>query len=118
MLNQIVLMGNIVRKSEEIVITGGKSRMFFTIAVDASTEKEKKSDFIKCSIWETKAETFHKHVEVGQKMVVSGRLKPYKVTKNNETHDDYLVEVNNFYFAGQKPSEKKSDEIDIDSIKF
>ncbi len=117
MLNQVNIMGNLVRKSE-IVVTANKSRIFFTIAVDASTEKEKKTDFIKCSAWETKAETIDKHVEVGQRLVLTGRLKPYKVDNNGNKHDDYLVEIQSFYFAGQKPSEKKQDEIDIDSIKF
>jgi single-strand DNA-binding protein len=79
MLNQVILIGNLVRDPEMKYIQSGKAVGEFTVAVN---RKWKGSDgamreevgYFDCECWGKTAETVAAHVKRGKRVMVVGRL--------------------------------------------
>lgn len=107
MLNQIVLMGRLVRDPELRRTQSGVPVATFRIAVDrdyADKETgERKADFIDVVVWRQLAEFVCKYFVKGQMAVVSGRLQMRGWTDNQgNTRTNAEVVANNVYFGDSK----------------
>ena len=78
MLNQITIMGRMVKDPELRHTNSGTAVASFTLAVDRDFKNdsgEKETDFIDCVAWRGTAEFVDKYFGKGSMAVVSGRLQ-------------------------------------------
>lgn len=73
MINNVTLIGRLVKDVELRATQSGKFVGSFTIAVNGFKEGE--ADFINCVVWEKKAEALANYTSKGSKIGVSGQLK-------------------------------------------
>lgn len=108
MLNNVTLMGRLVRDPDLRTTQSGVSVTNFTIAVDRDFGKDnKESDFPTCIAWRNTAEFIAKHFTKGQMIVVSGALRTGSYTdKDGKKIYKTDVEVSNAYFAESKGENK------------
>lgn len=109
MLNQISVMGRIVRDPELRRTNSGKPVTSFTLACDRdfknSQTGEKEVDFLDCVAWGTTAETVEKFFHKGQMAVATGRLQIRQYTdKNGQKRRQAEILVSSVYFCGSKES--------------
>lgn len=107
MLNNITLIGRIVRDPENRKTTSGKSVTSFTLAVerDARTNGEKVTDFIDCVAWNNTADFVAKYFTKGRMAVVRGRLQ-IRTWKDQDGTNRKAAEViaESVYFGDSKPA--------------
>ena len=107
MLNQIAVMGRLVRDPELRRTSNGTAVASFTLACDrdfADKRSEKKeTDFIDCVAWRGTAETVSKYFTKGRMALVSGRLQFRQWTdKEGQKRRTAEILVSNVYFCGDK----------------
>lgn len=119
-LNQIVLIGRLVRDPEDLKYTKqtGVAVTSFTLAVDRPV-KEKETDFIKVVVWRKQAENVVEYLKKGSQAAVVGRLeiKDYNDKDGNKRKSTEVV-ASNVQFLGGKQSvsnDKNSDSKNSDS---
>jgi len=94
MLNQLVLVGRIVRQPELREAENSKKYSFITLAVPRSFKNvngEYDTDFIDCILWDNVAATTVKYCKKGDIVGVKGRIQSRIVEK--ETEKKSLIEV-------------------------
>lgn len=109
MLNNVSLVGRLVKDPEVKVIGAGTSVCNFTLAVNRPYKNketnEQECDFIQCQAWKSQAEFIGSYVKKGHMVSITGAIN----TRNYQDKDDvtkYVTEVN----VNQVSSlEKKSD---------
>ena len=77
-MNEVWLIGRLVRDPEEKKTPGGKTVAKMTLAVErdfANADGEREADFIDILAWEKLAETCAKHLGKGRLVSVKGRLQ-------------------------------------------
>lgn len=107
MLNQISVMGRIVRDPELRRTNSGKPVTSFTLACDRdfknSQTGEKEVDFLDCVAWNSTAEIVEKYFRKGQMAVASGRLQIRQYTdKNGQKRRQAEILASSVYFCGGK----------------
>ncbi len=107
MLNQISVMGRIVRDPELRRTNSGKPVTSFTLACDRdfknSQTGEKEVDFLDCVAWNSTAETVEKYFRKGQMAAATGRLQIRQYTdKNGQKRRQAEILVSSVYFCGGK----------------
>lgn len=113
MLNQIVLMGRLVRDAETRALAGEQpsSVTRFTLAVnrDYKVNGEEKADFISCIAWNKTGEFIEKYFRKGSMMALTGALETGSYT-NKDGQKVYTseVRVNKVFFTGEKREETGS----------
>lgn len=79
MLNQVSIMGRIVRDPELRRTGSGVAVTSFTLAVDrdymSKDSNERETDFIDCVAWRASAEYAVKYIRKGDMVAVSGRIQ-------------------------------------------
>ena len=78
MLNQIVLVGRLVKSPEVIETESGKSTPYLTLAIPRSfknADGEYDTDFIDCVLWNTVAETTSEYCKQGDLIGIKGRVQ-------------------------------------------
>jgi len=104
-LNQIVLIGRLVRDPELRKTSNNVSVAAFTLAVDRpkAANGETKTDFIDCIAWRQTAEFLCGYFGKGERCAVSGRLDicVWK-DKNGNNRKTAEVIVENAYFCEKK----------------
>ncbi len=113
-MNQVVLIGRLVRDPELRFIAGsGRAVVNFTIAVDKGMSKEKKAemsaagkptaDFIRIVAWGKTAELCADYLSKGSQVAVNGSINTgsYK-TQTGETRYTTDVVANRVEFIGSK----------------
>lgn len=107
MLNNITLMGRIVRDPENRKTATGKSVTSFTLAVerDIKTNGEKETDFIDCVAWNGTADLVAKYFTKGRMAVVRGRLQ-IRTWQDKDGNNRKAAEViaDSVYFGNSKPT--------------
>ena len=86
MLNQLVLVGRIVREPEVKELESGKRVSNITLAVPRSYKNEKgeyDTDFIDCTLWNSVAENTAEYCKVGDMVGIKGRVESYSYEKDN-----------------------------------
>ena len=78
MVNQIVLVGRLVKKPELKLTETGKKISVITLAVPRNYKNingEYETDFLDCTLWTTIAENTNEYCETGDMLGVRGRLQ-------------------------------------------
>lgn len=94
MLNQIVLVGRLVRKPELRTSENSKKYTFITLAVPRSFKNvngEYDTDFIDCILWDNVASSTTEYCDKGDIVGVKGRLQSRLVEK--EDNKKYILDV-------------------------
>lgn len=105
MLNQINLMGRLVRDPEVRAVGNGTNAANFTLAVerDYAKDGQKETDFIDCVAFRQTADFISKYFTKGRMMVVAGRLQIRSWTgKEGNKRKSFEVIVNSAYFGDSK----------------
>lgn len=107
MLNQISVMGRLVREPELRRTNSGKPVTSFTLACDRDFKNtqtgEKEVDFIDCVAWNSTAEIVEKYFHKGQMAVATGRLQIRQYTdKSGQKRSRAEIVVASAYFFGGK----------------
>lgn len=107
-MNQVILMGRLTKDPEVRRTPDGKAVGNYTLAVDRKYAKaDQKADFIRCVVWEKKAEFAEQYLHKGTKIAVTGRIQTGEYTnqRGEKVHTtDVVVEDQEF-------CEKKSDSV-------
>ena len=94
MLNQVVLVGRLVKNPEIQKIENNKSILRITLAVPRSFKNsngEYDTDFIDCTLWDMVAKNTTDYCHKGDIIGIKGRLQTSKYEK--EEHIVYKLEV-------------------------
>lgn len=94
MLNQIVIIGRLVREPEIKESEGGHKYTSITLAVPRNYKNkdgEYESDFIDCRLWNAIAENTAEYCHKGDLLGVKGRVETSSYEKNDERK--YVTEV-------------------------
>ena len=94
MLNQIVIIGRLVRNPEIKESEGGHKYTNITLAVPRNYKNsngEYESDFIDCRLWNGIAENTAEYCHKGDIVGIKGRIQTSSYEKDNQKH--YITEV-------------------------
>lgn len=78
MLNQIILVGRLVKTPEVIETESGKKMSYITLAIPRTfknADGEYDTDFIDCVLWEAVAESTSEYCKQGDIVGVKGRVQ-------------------------------------------
>ena len=109
MLNEIVVMGRLVRDPELRRTGNGIAVASFTLACERDIAPKdggnREVDFIDCVAWRQTGEFVSKYFIKGQMAAVSGRLqiRPWKDKDGNDRRTAEIL-VDHVYFCGKKES--------------
>lgn len=112
MLNNIIIMGRLVKAPELKSTKSGISVLSFSVANERDFAKgeEKKTDFIDCVAWRSTAEFISKYFKKGSMIVVQGRLQSRKwEDRDGNKRTSWEIQVNNAYFGESKKETNSSD---------
>jgi single-strand binding protein len=124
-INNVTLVGRLVRDAEARTTKSGKNIAAFTIAV-SGIEKEY-VDFIDCLAWGKTADVVTKYTGKGKRVGVVGKLHINKYeTKDGEKRSRAEVIVNSIQLLSSAEASKKedagetkpSDEVNLDDVKL
>ena len=120
MLNQITIMGRMVKDPELRHTNSGLAVASFTLAVDRDFKNdsgEKETDFIDCVAWRGTAEFVDKYFSKGNMAVVSGRLqiRSYADKDGNKRKAAEIV-ASNVYFADSKKTAQSGNTNGVDTL--
>ena len=109
MLNQVVLVGRLVRDPELRKTDTNKSVTSITLAIPRSFKNangEYETDFIDCQLWEQTAKATCEYTNKGDIVGVKGRIQSRVVEENN--NKKYLTEIiaEKVTFLSSKKEEK------------
>lgn len=110
-MNRVILMGRLTADPEIRYTQDGKAVGNYTLAVDRRVAKqEQKADFIRCQVWEKKAEIAEKYFRKGTKLVITGRIQTgsYKDRDGKTIYTTDIV-VEDQEFAESKKTEDTPD---------
>lgn len=88
MLNQVILVGRLVRNPELQLTENGKKRSSITLAVSRSYKNqngEYDTDFFDCTLWTGIAENTHEYCKSGDVIGVKGRLQTWMLENDDGT---------------------------------
>jgi single-strand DNA-binding protein len=113
MINNITIIGRLVR-DPELRYTGNSTAVAsFTVAVErpfTNAQGEKETDFVSCVVWKKPAENLANFTRKGSLIAVAGRIQTRNYT-NNEGRKIYITEVvaeNIQYLDSKKTNESRS----------
>ena len=101
-LNKVMLIGNLGSDPEVRSTTGGNRVATFSLATSrswnsASGEKQEKTEWHRCVVWNSKgtglADVVEKYCKKGDKIYVEGRIE-YRQWQDKENQTRYSTEVN------------------------
>ena len=124
-INNVTLVGRLVRDAEARTTKSGKNIAAFTIAV-SGIEKEY-VDFIDCLAWGKTADVVTQYTSKGKRVGIVGKLHINKYeTKDGEKRSRAEVIVNSIQLLSSAEASKKedaeetkpSDEVNLDDVKL
>ena len=101
-LNKVMLIGNLGSDPEVRSTTGGNRVATFSLATSRqwnspNGEKQEKTEWHRCVVWNTKgsglADVVEKYVKKGDKLFVEGRIE-YRQWQDKENQTRYSTEIN------------------------
>lgn len=120
MLNQITIMGRMVKDPELRHTNSGLAVASFTLAVDRDFKNdsgENETDFIDCVAWRGTAEFVDKYFGKGSMAVVSGRLQIRSYTdKDGNKRKASEIVASNVYFADSKKATQSGNNGGMDAL--
>lgn len=88
MLNQVILVGRLVRNPELQITDSGRKRSSITLAVSRGYKNqngEYDTDFFDCTLWTGIAENTHEYCKSGDVIGVKGRLQTWMLENDDGT---------------------------------
>lgn len=112
MLNQIVLVGRLVRKPELKVSENSKKYTFITLAVPRSFKNvngEYETDFVDCILWDNIASNTTEYCNKGDIVGIKGRLQTRILEKDDTKRNvlEVIAEKVTFLSSNKETSEQK-----------
>ena len=111
MINQVVLIGRLVRDVELRKTASGKSTVTFSLAVNRmkAGESGRDVDFITCVAWNKTAENMGKFLKKGSLIGVEGRIqsRTYKNKQGNTVSVNEVL-VNQIHFLETKRGQQNT----------
>ena len=95
MLNQIILVGRLVKTPEVIETESGKKMSYITLAIPRTFKNddgEYDTDFIDCVLWEVVAESTSEYCKQGDIVGVKGRVQS-RMTEDEDGNNYKKMEV-------------------------
>ena len=103
MFNKAILMGRLTANPELKTTPNGVAVTTFTLAVERSHGKEKKTDFIDCVAWRGTAEFITKWFSKGRMLGIVGEINTRKYTdKEGNNRTAFEVAASEAFFTGEK----------------
>ena len=111
MLNQVVLVGRIVKTPELRVTDNGKKTATVTLAVPRNYKNsngEYETDFLDCTLWTNVAENTTEYCQTGDMVGVKGRIQT-RVIQNEDGTKKKKTEIvaEKVTFLAQSPNSKE-----------
>ena len=114
MLNQLVLVGRLVREPELKETENGKKVTNITLAVPRNYKNAEgvyDTDFIDCTLWNSVAENTAEYCKVGDMVGIKGRVESYNYEKDNQKFSGMKVQAEKVTFlAASKEYKEKNEE--------
>lgn len=111
MLNQVVLVGRIVKTPELKVTETGKKTATVTLAVPRNyknSEGEYDTDFLDCTMWTNVAENTSEYCQTGDMVGVKGRIQTRVIESEDGTKKKKTeIVAEKVTFLATSPSNKK-----------
>ena len=116
MLNQIILVGRLVRTPELQLTESGKKRTSITLAVSRSYKNqngEYDTDFLDCTLWTAIAENTAEYCKSGDVIGVKGRLQTWLIDNEDGTkHKKMEIVAEKVTFLASARNDKKTNNDD------
>ena len=120
-LNNVNLIGRMVREEEIRATSTGKKVLTFTLAVNNANDT---ANFIECVAWENTAEFISKYAKKGAGIAVTGVLNQESWEKDGQKRSKLNVVVRDVQLLENKPMtktqpvEEMSEPVDLSQIPF
>ena len=120
MLNQVILVGRLVRNPELQVTDSGKKRSSITLAVSRGYKNlngEYDTDFFDCTLWTGIAENTHEYCKSGDVIGVKGRLQTWMLENDDGTKTkkmEIIAEKVTFLSSARNDKVLENDDISDD----
>ena len=120
-LNNVNLIGRMVREEEIRATSTGKKVLTFTLAVNKANDT---ANFIECVAWENTAEFISKYANKGARIAVTGVLNQESWEKDGQKRSKLNVVVRDVQLLENKPItktqpvEEMSEPVDLSQIPF
>ena len=115
MLNQIVLVGRLVKTPELKATENGKKTSTITLAVPRNYKNmngEYDTDFLECTLWTNVAENTSEYCQAGDMIGVKGRIQSRIITQEDGTKKKKTeIVAEKVTFLAQGNNSKKKEEI-------
>jgi single-strand DNA-binding protein len=127
MLNQIVLIGRLVRDPELRYTPSGVPVAGFPLAVDrpfTNAQGQRETDFFDIVVWRKQAELVSAHLQKGRLVAIQGRLQARSYdTPEGQRRKVHEIVADRVTFLDRKPTSSESsmgEEVDVneDDIPF
>ena len=117
MLNQVILVGRLVRTPELQLTDNGKKWSMITLAVNRGYKNqngEYDTDFLDCSLWTAIAENTAEYCKSGDIIGVKGRIQTRLIDNEDGTkHKKMEIIADKVTFLSSSRRDKNEDVIDI-----
>lgn len=116
MLNQVVLVGRIVKTPELRVTESGKKTTTVTLAVPRNYKNmngEYETDFLDCTLWTNVAESTTEYCQTGDMVGVKGRIQTRTIQNDDGSKrrkTEIIAEKVTFLAQSPKSKEEKKNE--------
>lgn len=111
MLNQIVLVGRLVKTPELRITENGKKTSTITLAVPRNYKNingEYETDFLDCTLWTNVAENTSEYCQTGDMIGVKGRVQSRIITQDDGTKKKKTeIVAEKVTFLAQAPKKKE-----------
>ena len=120
MINQIMLVGRLVRTPDLFLTESGKKGTFITLAVGRPFKNingEYDTDFIDCTLWTAVAESTAEYCKTGDIIGIRGRIQT-KIVENEDGSKEKIMEIvaDKVTFLSSSSSKKQDEESKIISV--
>jgi single-strand DNA-binding protein len=117
MLNQVVVVGRLVRDPEVEKTESGKDRTFITVAVPRAYKNENgeyDTDFVDCVLWNSIATNTTEYCHKGDIIGVKGKIETNTYeTEDGEKKKSTQIVAEKVTFLSSKAPEKSDDDLDM-----
>lgn len=108
-LNNVTMLGRLVKDPEMRTTSTGKQVCRFTLAVD-KRGKDAGANFFDCTAWEQRADFLGKYGKKGAQILVSGRLDQQVWEKDNKKQSSISIIADDLQLLSSV-QEKKTDQV-------
>lgn len=108
-INNVILMGRLVRDPELKTTNSGKNVTEITLAVDKGNDQ---AAFLEVVAWEKTAELISQYTQKGSKLLVQGRLDQQSWEKDGKKFSKVIIVAFDVTFLDSKSSQTKDEVID------